>query len=94
VDELVAAAGQAAIEVRFTQAVPRELHALGPVTDDACLLRMEASDSAAAVTAAAGLLATWADQIASIHVVEPSFESAYLAITGHRIAETGETRAA
>ena len=93
VDELVAAAAQATIELRFTQAVPRELHQFGSVVDDGCLLRMEATDSAAAVTRSASLLGTWADHISSIHVVEPSFESAYLAITGHRIAETGEIHA-
>jgi ABC-2 type transport system ATP-binding protein len=94
VDELVAAAGQATIEMRFTQTVPRELHQFGSTEDDGCVLRMEATDSASAVTRSASLIATWADDISSIHVVEPSFESAYLAITGHRIAETGEIHAA
>jgi ABC-2 type transport system ATP-binding protein len=86
VAELTTAFNEAVVEIRLDRAVPRHIAVDGRVADDACLLRIQAHDSGAALSRAFIALGSAASRVASVEVVQPSLESAYLAITGHRFA--------
>jgi ABC-2 type transport system ATP-binding protein len=90
VSELITAFNEAVVEIRLDDAVPAHIAVEGRVDDDACLLRIQARDSGAALSHAFTALGSAASRVASVEVVQPSLESAYLAITGHRSAAASD----
>lgn len=90
VAELTAAFNEAVVEIRLDRVVPSRISVEGRVDDDACLLRIQAHDSGAALSRVFTALGPEAGRVVSVEVVQPSLESAYLAITGHRFATPGD----
>ena len=90
VTELTMAFNEAVVEIRLDRAVPPCISVDGRVDDDACLLRIRADDSGTALSRAFAALGSLASSVTAVDVVQPSLESAYLAITGHRSSAVGE----
>jgi ABC-2 type transport system ATP-binding protein len=90
VAELTTAFNEAVIEIRLDRAVPPHISVDGRVDDDVCLLRLQANDSGAALSRAFTALGPVASGVTSVEVVQPSLESAYLAITGHRASSVSD----
>lgn len=84
VSEILAAFDDALVEIRFDGALPATLDVDGRVDDDDSLLRITTSDPAATINRVLMCLGSDADRLRGIEIVQPSLESAYLALTGHR----------
>lgn len=81
--ELTAAHARPAVELRFDGQAP-SLPGATAVDESGSLIRIEASNPAAAAAEALGLLDSHASRLRSVEFSEPSLESVYLAITGRR----------
>jgi ABC-2 type transport system ATP-binding protein len=84
VAELIATFDEAVIEITFEDTVPPGAASQGLVDDEDNILRIRARDPATALSQALNSLGDAANRIRAIEVVQPSLESAYLAITGRR----------
>jgi len=85
VEELLAATGQAVVEIRMEGPVPSSLRSLGSVDGDESVIRIDAFEAPGAAAARAlGSLGEDADRVRSVEIVQPSLESAFLALTGRR----------
>lgn len=84
--ELIAASDGAFVEIRLARSLPVGLEIEGRVEGDQSLLRIPTTSPAAAVTRALTQLGEDASLVRGIEIVQPSLESAYLALTGRRFS--------
>jgi ABC-2 type transport system ATP-binding protein len=82
--EMIAASEGALVEIRMEDPLPRALNIDGRVADEDDVLRIATTDPSTAVITALSGLGEQANRIQSIEIVQPSLESAYMALTGRR----------
>lgn len=83
VTEMIATYNETLVEIRLNGTLP-EGHIEGRVEGEDTLLRIATSDPAATVSRVLTRLGPHANRVTGIDIVQPSLESAYLALTGHR----------
>jgi ABC-2 type transport system ATP-binding protein len=84
--DLIAASAGAFVEIRLEWPLPAALAIDGRVAGDETLLRIATANPADAVTHALAQLGDDAGLVRGIEIVQPSLESAYLALTGKRFS--------
>lgn len=82
--EMIGASDGALVEIRLEDPLPTTLNIDGRVSGEDSLLRIATTNPAAAITTALNCLGEQANRIQEIEIVQPSLESAYLALTGRR----------
>jgi ABC-2 type transport system ATP-binding protein len=84
VGDLIATFDEAVVEIRFDTSLPTDLAVEGRVDGDECLVRLRTRDPGVTISRVLTSVGHFSNQVATVEIVQPSLESAFLAITGHR----------